>query len=439
MRQLLTFACPFMLSNLMQTCYNLVDMIVIGQYVGAAGLAAVSTGGEIVHFFVFIAMGFSNAGQILISQYIGLKDGDSVSKTIGCMFTFILSLSVVITALGLLLNSTIMHWLQVPTEAMDQCLAYVTCSTLGYIFIFGYNMVSAILRGMGDSRHPMIFIGIAALLNLVLDLILVSRGMGAFGAALATVIAQGVSFVVSAAFLYSHRTSFNFDISLRSFLPEKRLLKKLVRLGIPLMLQTTAISVSALFVTSLINSYGVVVAAVNGVGMKLTTVAYIVTMALSQAGTTMIGQNFAARKFERVKGIVYRSFLNGLIFTSVLSAIIILWPEQVFSLFDNDPAVLAMSHEFVWVAVILFMAAALRSPSSAFCNGLGFASLNLVMGLIDGVVLRIGLSVLLGTVLGYGIHGYWYGSAVAGSAFFFIAFPYFLSGKWKKRKPPVSI
>lgn len=438
-RQLLRFAWPFMLSNLLQTAYNLADMIIVGQFNGASGLSAVGIGGDLIHFYTFIAMGFCNAGQVMISQYIGLKNREAVSRTVGTMFGFVLLLSFAVMALGLGFNRVFLGWLHVPPEAEAQCLAYTTCCTAGCFFIYGYTMVSSALRGMGDSKHPMVFIAIAAGLNVLLDLLLVGLfDMGALGAALATVVSQGFSFGCALVFLYKRREQIGFDFRLRSFIPRGRMLATLVKLGIPMMLQSCAISISALVVSSFINVYGVTVSAVTGVGNKLSTVASIVTLALSYAGGTMVGQNFAAREFDRVKKILYDSWLIGGVFVAVLSAVIALWPEQVFALFNNDPEVLEMSHAYVPVAIIQFIGWALRGPAMALCNGMGFVAMNFTLGILDGVVVRVGLSVLLGIVCRMGIQGFWYGSAIAGSTFFVVMFPYLLSGKWKKRKPPVA-
>lgn len=437
-RQLLVFAAPFMLSNLLQMAYNLVDMLVVGRYVGASGLSAVAVGGELIHFYTFITMGLCNAGQIMISQYIGLKDRESLAKTVGAMFTVVLTVALAVTAVGLCFNPVFLGWLNVPAEAWEGCLAYTNCCTAGCVFMCGYLLVGSVLRGMGDSKHPMLFIALAAGLNVVLDLVFVSSGMGAFGAALATVIAQGLSFVCSAWFLYKRRADFGFEVSLAGFRPEKRILGMLFRLGVPMVLQSCAISVSNLFVSSFINQYGVVVSAVTGVGNKLSTVASIVTLALSHAGATVVGQNFAAGKFDRVKKAQGAAYLVGLVFAAVLSAIMALWPEQVFSLFDKDPAVLEMSRAYVPVAIVNFVGSALRGPAMALCNGMGFVAMNFTLGILDGVVIRIGLSLLLGRTLGFGVQGFWMGSALAGLTFFVVMFPYLLSGKWKKRKPPVA-
>ncbi len=437
-RQLLAFAGPFMLSNLFQTAYNMVDMVVVGQYVGAAGLSAVSIGGELIHFYTFITMGLCNAGQIMISQYIGLRDRQSMAKTVGAMFSMVLGVALLITAVGLGFNPLFLRWLNVPAEAWADCLAYTNCCTAGCVFMCGYLLVGSVLRGMGDSRHPMIFVGVAAVLNVVLDIWFVSAGMGAFGAALATVIAQGVSFVSCAVFLYRRRADFGFEFKAASFRPEKKIFAMLIKLGVPMVLQSSAISISTLFVSSYINQYGVVVSAVTGVGSKLSMVVSVVTLALSHSGGTIVGQNFAARKFDRVKKVQFDSYIIGCAFAALLSVIIALWPEQVFSLFDNDPEVLAMSRSYVPVAVVNFFGWALRGPAMALCNGMGFVSMNFILGILDGVVMRIGLSLLLGQVFGMGVQGFWMGGALAGSTFFVVMFPYLLSGKWKKRTPPVA-
>ena len=437
-RQLLGFAWPFMLSNLLQTAYNLTDMVVVGQFVGPAGLSAVGIGADLIHMYTFVCMGFCNAGQVLISQYIGLKDRGAVSRIVGAMFTFILGLSLAISALGLIFADRLMGWLNVPPEALGYCRSYTVCCTAGLFFLVGYVLVAAILRGMGESKRPMVFIIIASVLNVVLDIVFVSQGMGPFGAALATVIAQGVSFVLCVGYLWLRRGRLGFEFSPKYLKPGREDLGKLLKLGVPMSIQSCAINVSMLFVSRCINVYGVTVSAVTSVGNKLSTVASIICQALSQSGATLVGQNFAARKFDRVARALGTAVAVGLAFTAGLSAVMIAAPEGVFALFDDDPAVLAMSHSYVLIAVLNFFGYALRGPSTALCNGMGFPVMNFILGILDGVVMRIGLCVLLARTFGMGVMGYWLGGALAGYTFFLVMCPYFLSGKWKKRAPPAA-
>ena len=171
---MLRFAMPLFLSGLLQMVYNMVDMIVVGQMVGTSGLSAVSIGGEMMMLITFIAMGFSNAGQILLSRYVGEKRHDKIGDMVATLFTLLLSLAVIIMVLFLLTYQDIMAWLNTPESIWDYTREYVITCILGTVFIYGYNLVSAILRGMGDSKHPFMFIAIASVLNLLLDLLFVA-------------------------------------------------------------------------------------------------------------------------------------------------------------------------------------------------------------------------------------------------------------------------
>ena len=173
-RQLITFATPLFLSSLLQTVYSMVDMIVVGQFVGSIGLSAVSVGSEILNVLMFVAMGFSNAGQIIISQFIGAERRDDVRRLIGTLFSFLLLCAVALTVVCLIIRAQLLAWVNVPAEALEQASAYVTTCICGLVFVYGYNLVSAILRGMGDSRHPFLFVAIASVINLALDLLFIA-------------------------------------------------------------------------------------------------------------------------------------------------------------------------------------------------------------------------------------------------------------------------
>ena len=433
-RLLLIFAFPLLCSNLLQTVYNMVDMIVIGQFVGREGLSAVSIGGDVLHFLTFLVMGFSNAGQVILSQYIGAGNRDRIRGTIGTMFTVTFISAVGLTIVCYLGLDAFLHAMNTPAESFDYARQYGLTCVLGLVFIYGYNLVSAILRGMGDSKHPFIFIAVATVVNLVLDLVFVAGlGMGPFGAALATVIGQGVSFLWAIFYLYRHKESFGFDFKPANFKPDPEVLPKLIRLGLPMILQSAAINFSMLFVNSYINSYGVVASAVTGVGNKLGSITAVVTNALSTAGSSMVGQNLGAEKYHRVPKIIGVSMVIDLAFAALLSFLTICFPRTIFGLFNSDPQVLDMSMTYIPVAVLLYVGFAMRSPFFALINGSGNAKLNLIVGLLDGVICRVGLAMLMGLAMGMGIMGFWLGNAFAGYMPFLIGGVYFLTGKWKRR------
>ncbi len=434
-KTLLSFAAPLFLSGLLQMVYNMVDMIVVGQMVGTSGLSAVSIGGEMMMLITFIAMGFSNAGQILISRYVGEKRNDLIGEMVATLFTLLMSIAVVIMGLFLLTYQHVMAWLNTPDTIWDYTGQYIITCIYGTVFIYGYNLVSAILRGMGDSRHPFIFIAIASVLNLILDLLFVGpMHMGPQGAALATVIGQAVSFLFALRVLYRNRDQIHFDFKPSHFRISRKVIRPLMSLGIPMVIQSAAITFSMLFVNSYINQYKEVAIAVTGIARKLENMISIVAQAISAAGGAMISQALGAGKTERVPKIVGHALWIVAIPSAIFALVTLIRPEWLFGIFTSDPEVLRMVLElYIPVAMIQYLGCTIRPPAFALINGSGNSKLNLAVALLDGVACRIGLSILLGVTFAWGITGFWYGNAISGCVPFLIGFTYLLSGRWKLR------
>ncbi len=434
MKQLLSFSLPFVLANLLQQAYNMADMVIVGRLVGTVGLSAASSGGELAMMFLFFALGFSGAGQIVISQHVGAGERERVSRSVGTLVTVNFFMAAAFTVISLIACDWMISAIRVPPEAVGYAHDYCFVYFLGMIPVFGYNVVSSVLRGMGDSRHPFVFIAIAAVTNVILDLLFVGPlHMECLGAALATVLSQTMSFVIATVFLYRHRAEFSFDFKLKSFRPDPKELRAMLKLGLPLSIMNAAVSISMLFIARFVNSFGVVASAASAVGNKLTMVATICTTAMMTAGNSLVAQNFAARKFERVSIMVGCILLINVTFCAVLALIFALFPEQVFSLFNKDPDVLAMSHLYVPICALNMLGFSTRAAASAFINGIGNARLSFFAGIVDGILARIGLSVLFGRVLGMGVRGYWLGSALAGLVIGITGFFYYFFGKWRER------
>ena len=439
LRSLLVFAVPLFLSNLLQAVYNMVDMIVVGRVVGEAGLSGVTIGGDVLSFLTFISMGFSSASQVIISQYIGAGLKDKLSRFIGTMATSLMLCAAGMSVISLLLREHILSWLNTPAESWEQTLAYATTCMCGLIFIYGYNIVSAVMRGLGDSKRPFVFIAVAAVLNLILDIVFVAGfRWEAFGAALATVIAQGVSFLTALTYLYKKRDRFGFDFSPRNFRIDVHELSVLVKLGVPFAIRSASIMFSKLFVSSWINGYGVTVSAVTGVGNKINLMANLVGTAVTTAGSSMVGQNIGAEKYDRVRRILGSAFLINAICFSILIAVVLLFPRTVFGLFTTDVNVLDLCMQYVPITVIAFVASALRDSMNAFTSGCGNYKFNFAVAIIDGIIARIGLSMLFGMGLAMGYFGFWLGDAISGAMPFVLGSFYYLSGFWKKKSAIVS-
>ncbi|MBR4416502.1 MAG: polysaccharide biosynthesis C-terminal domain-containing protein, partial [Victivallales bacterium] len=257
LRHLVLFALPFMASNALQVVYSIVDMMVVGHYVGKTGLAAVSVASHTFNLMVMLCAGTSQGGQIMLSQLIGSGQRHRLGEAIGTLFTLLLSAGVVVTVIGLVFARQILHLLKTPADVFDDALSYTLVCSCGLVFAYGYNIVSAIMRGLGDSRHPFIFILIASIINVVLDLLFVACfGWGVFGAGLATILGQAFSFLYAVWFLYRHREETGFDFMPSSFRIEKQCLKSLLKLGLPLACRFSIVNFSMLFVIAMIGSTG---------------------------------------------------------------------------------------------------------------------------------------------------------------------------------------
>ena len=431
---LLTFATPLFLSGLLQTVYNMVDMIVVGRFVGTNGLSAVAIGGEVLQLLTFVAMGISNAGQITISRYVGEGRRDRVGQMVGTMFTLLMSAAVIPMIIFLLGYRGVMRWLNTPAASWDMTRDYIVTCIFGLVFIYGYNMVSAMLRGMGDSRHPFQFIAIASVLNIILDLIFVAgMHLGAFGAALGTVIGQAVSFIFALRLLYRNREQFYFDFKPEHFRIYGEVIRPLLSLGIPMVIQSAAITFSMLFVNSYVNSYGVNAVAVTGVGRKIEQIVNIVSQAVSSAGGAMIAQALGAGKIKRVPKVVMTAFCVVAVPAFLMGVITVLRPEWLFGLFSSDEAVLTLALTYIPFALIQYTGSTVRPAAFSLINGSGNSRLNLAVALLDGIVCRIGLAMLFGVKMGMGISGFWLGNALSGLVPGVIGAVYLLSGTWKNR------
>lgn len=434
-KKLLYFAFPFMLSNLLQTVYNLVDMSVVGHYMGSAGLSAVSVGGRLVELLTMLCTGFCTGGQILLSQQVGAKQKEGIQKTIGTLFSFTMLCAVILGGLSIVLHRQLLSALNTPEAAYEQAAAYMVICNSGCVFIFGYNALCAILRGLGDSKRPLVFVAIASVVNLVLDLIFVAGlQMGAAGAAIATVISQGISFAFALVYLIMKREAFEFTFSRRTLKLDGGTLKILTKLGVPLAFQTAAISVSMLFVNSFINSYGEAASAVYGAGTKLQGIPSIITHGMSMANASMVGQNMAAGKPERVRQSVRICFiLNACVYGVFITACMAV-PTIVFSLFTTEADVMALAPAYLRISCIGFAASIFNSSFNSVINGIGFTSLSMAIGLLDGVVARISFSLLFGIVLGMGLNGFFLGHSLAIWITALLSFFYYISGRWERRK-----
>ncbi len=430
---LIRFSIPFMLSNALQIIYSLVDMLVVGQYLGSVGITAVSISSQLISLLTTVCIGLATGGQVYISQLVGAKQQEAIRRVIGTLFTTMLIIGVVMMAISIVFRNVFLDWLETPQESFAGAGEYMLICGIGMLFIFGYNVVSAILRGMGDSKHPLIFIAVASVLNLILDVVFVGPlHMGVAGAAWATIIGQAVSFITSIIFLYRRKEQFGFDFKLSSFAIDRLSAKVLIKLGIPFAISSSAINLSVLFVNGMINVYGLHASATFGVGTKVLHLPDILARSVNMATSTMVGQNFGAGKQGRVTRTVWTATLLCAIIYLIAGIFMLLFPEQLYSLFTDEREVLDLSEHFIRVLVLALPGFMIMVASLGLIQGIGNANFSLIMSLLDGFVMRMGLCYLFGTILDFGMSGVFFGYSIATYGTAIPSFLYFVSGRWKR-------
>ncbi|MBQ7365423.1 MAG: MATE family efflux transporter [Clostridia bacterium] len=424
-----------MASNALQVLYSTVDMVIVGQFVGTAGLSAVSQSSLIVNFVTMVCMGFSNAGQVLISQAIGAGKKKELNSIIGTLFCIIMAMGLILSLVVVAAYAVIFDWMNIPSESYDMARDYLIICGLGLFLTAGYNMVSAVLRGMGDSKRPFLFIGIASIINLVLDILFTGiMGWGVAGAGYATIIGQGVSFIFSIFYLYRKKEEFGFDFRKESFRIDKKYSRMIFSLGMPMAIQSGCINISMLFVNSMVNDIDVIASASFGVGIRIDDIFNKVSQGIQFAAMPMVSQNIGAEKPRRAKQVVWYSWLYSSAFTVLIFVVYLLFGRELFMMFSDDPLVHDMAPTFVRAILWMFPALAVMRGSNAFIQGIGNARLGMVLSILDGVVLRIGLSWLFGIGVGWGFYGFVLGYGVAAYGCAVPGMLYFLSGHWKKRR-----
>ncbi len=433
MRQLIVFSIPIILGNLLQSAYTTVDMLIVGNLIGADGLSATGIAGVLQGMLLMIAMGLGAGSQILLSQQVGARDDDRLSRTIGTTLTISLICTVLMMAVGLSLTRFLLQLLNTPAEVYNQTRNYYVICCCGLIFIDGYNAVCALLRGLGESKLPTIFIAIASVINIILDYVFIRFcGMNVEGAALATVIAQGIAFLIAMIYLFRKREAFGFDFKLHSFIPDGKVAKAILKLSAPLIIFGLVMSLSGIFINSNINSYGVTASAVDSVGNRLNMIMNTLSMGLYTGGATILAQNFGARKMDRVRRIYWLVIGFSLMIWVVVGFFMLLFPTQIFRIFTSDADVLAIAPNYMKLLLLSFFGMSVASGAFTLFEGVGNTNLEMWTSIAESLVVKIALGAVLSRWLG--MYGYWAGMSISTLTTPLVGMIYYFSGLWRKRK-----
>ncbi len=430
-KQLWRFALPFIISNLIQSLYSVVDMIIVGQYEGTASMAGVNIGGQITLVITNLVIGLSAGATVLIGQYLGNRDRGALRETIGTLLTSLLVLAAIMTAFMVVCKKPLLSLVKTPIESFAEADRYLLITALGTIFIFGYNALSAVMRGMGDSKNPLYFVGIACATNIVLDYILVGvLHMGAAGAAIATVASQAVSMVLC--ILYLKINNFIFDFKLKSFGFHPKRFKMLMKVGIPTSVQNVVVGVSFLFLTTLVNMLGVTESAALGAVAKFNSFAILPAIAMNSSIAAMSAQNIGAGQMERAVETMKIGTIIGFSISFVVFLIAMLFPGEIMRIFANDAALVEAGTAYMRAYSFDYLFAAVMFGFAGLFIGSGHTTFTLINSMLSSLLIRIPAAYIGGMVLDWGMFGVGLCGPASSFVSMIIAILFFLSGRWKR-------
>lgn len=433
-RKLIAFALPLLLANLLQSFYSIVDMLVVGRVVGKNGLAAVSNASMIGFIINSVCIGITMGGTVVAAQYKGAGDEKGQTETVGTLFSIAFIASILVTVMGLHVYEPLFRVLNVPLEAMEDACGYMRIICWGTVFVFGYNAVCSIMKGLGDSKSPLYFVAAAAVVNIVLDIILVGPlGLGTKGAAYATVFSQGISLVISVVHLKGK--DFIFDFRPNHFTIKGDKAAAILKVGLPAAIQMAVVNISYLLITGMLNNFGVSVAAASGVGLKVNTLAGMPCWAVGQAVTAMAGQNMGAKKIGRVKETTRAGLGLNLSITLIAAILVQIFAKPIIMLFDpvsTDVIEDGILYLRICCGVNSLIYAVMYTFDS-FAIGIGSANIAMINALLDAVIVRLPVSWLLAFTAGIGFPGVYIGQALSPLIPAVVGWVYFKSRGWEGR------
>ena len=439
-KNLIRFSVPLLIGNMAQQLYSTVDSIVVGNYVGDSALAAIGASGPVLNLLLVLFMGVAVGASVMASQYFGAKERDSLSQTIGTTITATLACTAFVMLLGPIITRPVLTMLDTPSDILDMACDYMIILFLGFLGSAFYNVISGVLRGLGDSIMPLVFLLVACVLNIGLDVWFVAGlRMGVAGAAWATIISQLISGVLCMVRLL--RMKEHFTITWRSLWPKATYVMRLCKLGLPSGLTQAIFSLAMIIVQNLTNSFGTVVLAANTVVMRVDGFAMMPNFTFGSAMTTYTGQNMGAGRLDRTEKGAKSGMIMGVSVSIVLVGLILLFGKNLIHLFTSTPEVIDLGQRMLYTLAVGYIAMSVTQILSGVMRGAGDTMTPMWISVITTVIVRVpvayGLELLTrpeGGVMGSGTPDPLFLSLliswVVGALLTVVAY---LRGSWKKK------
>ena len=387
-KNIVVFSLPFLLSYFLQTLYGMADLFIAGQFNGANVISAVSIGSQVMHMFTVMIVGLAMGGTVLIGQAVGARDSKKVSNVIGNTITLFIIIAIFITFILLVFCRKIVLVVQTPIESIDETVSYLKICFIGIPFIVAYNVISSIYRGLGDSKSPMIFIAIACVINIILDYLFMGiLGMKASGAAIATVLAQTFSVIISIVFMT--KTKNRIKISKTDLILKSKTARNILKIGVPVCCQDGFIQISFMIITVIANRRGVDVAAAVGIVEKIICFLFLVPSTMLSTVSSIAAQNIGAGLFDRAEKTLWLgtsiAAAIGLIFALVFQFA----AKPILSLFTSENVVIDLGVQYIKSYVFDCFFAAIHFSFSGYFCAMGKSIISFIHNVISIICVRI--------------------------------------------------
>lgn len=429
-RQILNFALPMLIGNVFQQLYNVVDSIVVGNYIGKEALSAVGASFPVFYMLISLVIGLGSGAGIVISQYFGAKKYELVQKASDTLFILLFAASLIVTAVGLVFIEDILHLVQLPEDVLPDAKLYLTYTLGGVIVAFGYNGTASLLRSMGDSKTPLYFLIISTLTNIVLDLVFVLIfNMGVEGVAIATIISQAGAFITAVIYINRKIDVVNINFLRMEF--DREIFTKSVKIGLPTGLQQMFVAVGITAVLSIVSTFGTAVIAAYSVATRIGSFAAMPAMNLSQALTSFTGQNMGAGKIRRIrKGLLSTMGMSSTI-SIVIGLLVIFAGKYIMGVFTPDADVIAIGAEYLRIVGSFYVVFSMMFTFLGVFRGAGDTLIPMFISLLSLWLIRIPFSYYLSDI--YEETGIWYAVPLAWIVGLVLAFAYYMGGRWKRK------
>ena len=428
-KHILIFSVPLILGNIFQQFYNLADSIIVGKFINADALAAIGVTSSITFLFFAICNGFASGGGILVSQSFGRGDTKEVKNYIANTGYIMIILPFVVGILAFLLAGPILKLLDTPEEIFEDALLYIRLMCIGLLFVSIYNYVSSILRALGNSKTPLYFLIFSCVLNVLLDLLFVCVfKQGIFGAGIATLISQLASVILCLFYAFKFNEYFRFSTKDLQF--NRTVFIQTIKLGVPLSLQFSLIAISCMALQRVVNAYGAVAVAAFTATSRIEQIIHQPYQTLSSALSTFCGQNYGAKKNDRVLNGYRKTVLMMLIFTIVMVPLIQIFAEGISAIFVDEVEVINMSAKALRITSYFYVFLGMIYVVRGILNGLGDAFFALFNGIVE-VIGRFTVPFILTAIPLFGLWGIWWS---VGIVWFISGFTAWLRYLYKKNQ-----